>query len=240
MGAVRWWAVAFATVASVSCGAGGRDSASTTTLAEVEPALARTELAALDELGRLDVSALPPIGAAEAGHDLTERPPPTTAATRDEVAALAPALRAARNAAERFSVASRAISEGYLLGSPYAPGTGTHRVRYSLVDRPFDPAAPSMLLYDGDGPDARLVGLSYWITSPTPPEGFPGGEDVWHRHRGLCIERGLVRGEHLTSPDQCPRGVYLDGRNLWMLHVWVAPGVDNPWGLFASANPDLD
>ena len=45
-------------------------------------------------------------------------------------------------------------------------GVGTHWIKWSLVGRPFDPAAPSMLLFDGmPGRPIRLVGFSYWVES---------------------------------------------------------------------------
>jgi hypothetical protein len=55
----------------------------------------------------------------------------------------------------------------------------------------------------------------------------------------MCLEEGQPAGENLPDASQCPNGVYLDGRNLWMLHAWVVPGVENPWGTFATVNPEV-
>ena len=104
---------------------------------------------------------------------------------------------------------------------------------------PFDAAQPSMLLYDGNGPSARLAGLSYYSESPTMPTGFRAGGAQWHRHIGLCIVHGVLIGEGIVAPSACAHGLLLPGRNIWMLHVWVVPGMANTDGVFAPVNPAL-
>jgi hypothetical protein len=220
----------------VLAGDGGDDAAplrSTRTSSSPSPA---SERDALDALAALDATGSP---AAEHDHEAhrLDAPPPTSAVTGEAGARLARELDAARDRAIDLASASDALAAGYELGSPYAPGVGAHFVKWSLIDAPFDPARPSMLLYDGNGPGARLLGFSYWVASSSPPEGFTGGSDTWHRHFGLCIVDGQTRGEDLARAAQCARGTYLDGRNLWMLHAWVAPGPANRWGIFAAANP---
>ena len=63
-----------------------------------------------------------------------------------------------------------------------------------------------MILYDGTGDDARVVGLSYYIRhagDAEPTQGFTGDNDHFHRHVGLCIER---RRRHRRQHDH-RRGV---------------------------------
>ena len=65
----------------------------------------------------------------------------------------------------------------------------------SLLPPPnvFDPDKPTYLQYDGNGPDAKLVGMSWYVRSGAmPPEGFPGDNDWWHVHPELCLSGGLV------------------------------------------------
>ncbi len=210
----------------------------TTTFPRVRPS--PDELAALLELSRMDVSGLPdpPEHDVHSSHDLTSAPTtvPVDAATAELLAAQ---VQEAVDATAGLATARDATAQGYAFGSQFAPTVGTHYVRWSMVDQPFDPARPSMLLYDGEGPDAELVAFSYWVASPTAPEGFAGPNDVWHRHLRMCLVDGQPAGEGVTDPSQCPGGVLLDGRNLWMLHLWMVPGVENPWGQFAAVNPAL-
>jgi hypothetical protein len=123
------------------------------------------------------------------------------------------------------------------------PGLGAHFTSWKVVLRcRFEPERPAQLLYGGDGDDAHLVALSYFVVSHGPPEGFAGPNDQWHQHLGLCfrdaVNLGLVTRVGFTVV-QCHErgGTVLDGRDLWMLHAWVVPGYPNPWGVFASTNP---
>ena len=118
------------------------------------------------------------------------------------------------------------------------PGVGTHWVQWSQVAKPFDPAHPAMVLYDETSEPARLVGYSYWVQSPTEPIGFAGPNDRWHQHTGLCVVNGWVDREEAEGPATCA-GTYLAGGDLWMLHAWVVPGLENRLGKFASIHPSM-
>ena len=95
-----------------------------------------------------------------------------------------------------------------------------------------------MLLFDERRQPAVLVGYSYWLQSPTEPEGFAGYNDHWHQHTGLCVVNGWVDREEASSPTACA-GTYLAGGDLWMLHAWVVPGYRNRNGRFANTNMAL-
>ena len=157
------------------------------------------------------------------------------------VARLHAELEAARGVATTLSTVAIAERAGYRLTSRFIPGIGAHFVDWSRVTRPFDAGSPAMLLFDGDGPDASLVGFSYLVRSPSEPEGFRAGGAQWHRHVGLCLVHGLLVGENVADPASCAGGTgdLVPGRDLWMLHVWVVPGWANRLGRFAALNPRL-
>jgi hypothetical protein len=135
---------------------------------------------------------------------------------------------------------ARAAAAGYVQSSPQAPGVGTHWIDWTAIDVPFDPARPSMLLFDErPGRTPRLVGFSYWTRStPGPPDGYAGPNDGWHQHVGLCFVDGWLFRESMASRDDCG-GDWLNGTDLWMLHAWVVPGLPNPDGRFAGRHEAL-
>lgn len=154
---------------------------------------------------------------------------------------LARELRAAARVACRFRTTDDAKRAGYVMSANFTEGVGTHWTNWRLIDAPFDPARPAMLLYGPRLGATKLVGFSYWVRTgdPVGPAGFAGSADEWHRHHGLCFDRaGLLQREDVRSPRLCD-GVYLNGADMWMLHAWVVPGAANVWGLFAPLNPQL-
>ncbi len=145
---------------------------------------------------------------------------------------------AAQQAASRFDSLDKIRALGYVRSSAPIAGIGSHWVRWPQLAEPFDPAQPSMLLFDESREPARLVGFSYWLQSPTEPEGFAGPNDHWHQHQGLCVVNGWVDRERATGPEACA-GTFLAGGDLWMLHAWPVHGYDNADGRFATFNPKL-
>jgi hypothetical protein len=114
-------------------------------------------------------------------------------------------LAAARGAAHRYASAAAAAADGYVLASYFISGFGVHWINWARVTAPFDPAEPGMLLYDGDGTKAHLIGLSYYVRSPgdVPPEGFAGDNDRWHRHFGTCYSGSFLVGENVPDAGTC-------------------------------------
>jgi hypothetical protein len=133
---------------------------------------------------------------------------------------------------------AEATALGYVRATAPSAGIGTHWVLWSQIAKPFDPAVPSMLLFDERKTPPVLVGYSYALQSPTLPEGFAGPNDHWHQHRGLCVDGGWVVREQAAGPQACD-GTYIAGGDFWMLHAWVVPGWDNRKGDFAPFNPKL-
>jgi len=145
---------------------------------------------------------------------------------------------AAQRAVSRLDSIDEIVALGYVRSSAPIAGIGSHWVRWPGLAEPFDPAQPSMLLFDESRQPARLVGYSYWLQSATEPEGFAGSNDHWHQHQGLCIVNGWADRERATGPDACA-GTFFPGGDLWMLHAWPVAGYENMDGKFATFNPKL-
>jgi len=157
---------------------------------------------------------------------------------------LADEVELAAATAARYPTAADAQAAGYVMVTTYLPEIAAHWMNFSHVDDTFEVDEPEMLLYDGNGLDARIVGLSYYLVgSPdaAPTVGFAGGNTEYHRHVGLCVRGTLVVGNEQTTPEDCAArgGVKNDGSRTWMAHAWVVPGCESPWGVFSAANPKL-
>ena len=151
----------------------------------------------------------------------------------------------ARQTALAYPTAADATAAGYFKVTNYLPGIAAHYMNFRYVDGTFSITEPEMLLYDGNGPDAAIVGLSYYVMlagDAEPTQGFTGNNDHYHRHVGLCIRAGLVVGDTTTTEEECAArgGAKSGGSAGWMSHAWVVPGCESPWGLFSGANPMLD
>jgi hypothetical protein len=148
-------------------------------------------------------------------------------------------LHEARSSALRLMRRSHLESAGYYLGSYFVPGVGVHYIDWRRVGAKFDPAHPAMLLIDATpGHQTRLAGFSYWLRTTRPPAGFSGDGDVWHQHRGMCFVDGMLASDGVASARDCD-GTWVNGHDLWMLHVWIVPGYPNDAGMFAEQNDAL-
>jgi hypothetical protein len=163
-------------------------------------------------------------------------------ATRD---LLGQQLQIAHGVTLQYPTVADAEADGYHKVTGYVPCIGAHYIKTSNFAG-FDPAKPSMLLYDGTNPDSKIVGLSYAILGDPdkPPEGFAGPNDPWHKHDsngGLCLKGAVVVGAESTSDEQCAArgGHKLALHNLWMMHAWTADAWQSSWGVFSAENPDL-
>ncbi len=203
-------------------------------VALTRPPLPQAQQAALDVLAANDAGAVArpdPMPMAHFGPG-AEVPLGTT-----EQVQLDAEIAAATVAAAGLDTPQKALAAGYTQASRELAGIGSHWVNWTLIDKPFDPAKPSMLLYATIGGVQKLVGYSYFVQSDTEPKGFAGQNDMWHRHGSLCIVNGWLVGEG-EGKAECP-GTWLYASKLWMMHAWVAPGFENPWGLFGMMNPNV-
>lgn len=143
--------------------------------------------------------------------------------------------------AQQWPTRGEAEADGWRASVNYATGLGTHHARGNPLADTFDPTTPTFLQYGGNGPDAKLVGMSWFVNSgpDAPPEGFAGNNDWWHQHPYLCISNatGLV-----VFDGPCPSGVNgttVDLRNYWLLHVWIVPGWYHEPDVFMGEHPCL-
>lgn len=163
----------------------------------------------------------------------------------DECEELADELERTRQVAEKYPTAQDALDAGYFHVTPYLPAIAAHYINPAYTGE-FDIDNPAMLLYDGDGPDAQVVGVSHYITSDEEPDAdFTGPNDHWHRHVGLCLRphegNVMVAGATTLTEDQCAArgGSKNNGESSYMNHVWIVPGCESDYGLFSGANPAI-
>lgn len=159
--------------------------------------------------------------------------------------ALKQELALARDTALKYPTVLAVKAAGWRQVTPYVPGIAAHFMNFSLVDDKFEIDKPEMILYDGTGDDARVVGLSYFLRHPgsaEPTQGFTGNNDHYHRHDGLCVDATGVIGDSTTTEEDCKArgGRKQNGQAGWMSHAWVVPGCESPWGVFSGASPLLD
>ncbi len=180
------------------------------------------------------------------GHGGHAGPQPWTAMVdQAECVRLAEELALARETALSYPTAADAMAAGWVRVTTYVPGIAAHYMKFSLVDDRFEITQPEMLLYDGNGPEARMVGLSYYLRhsgDAEPTQGFTGPNDHYHRHVGLCTGPTGVIGDSTTTPEECQAlgGRKATASNGWMSHAWVVPGCESPWGVFSGASPILE
>jgi hypothetical protein len=149
----------------------------------------------------------------------------------------------ARDYAMQWPTAGEAEADGWHRIVPYAEGMGTHHVRdYAGLDDEFKGWEPEFLMYDGNGPDAELTGMAWWVQSEGgPPEGFMGDNDWWHQHLNVCLSQTLTWiGQNMT-PEQCAaqNGIHLPNDDWWMAHAWILPDWQLQFDVFQNHHPCL-
>ena len=176
----------------------------------------------------------------DASHEHEDAESAAAELTPDQSEGLAAQLAIAASTVPQLDTLEEAEAAGYVQGSAVSDGSGAHWIKWSLVDRPFDPEVPSMLLFEevkyGQGPE--LIAFSYWVSSAHEPEGFVGDTDRWHRHLGMCFENGWLANDGIPDSSSCT-GDWINGSDLWMLHAWIVPDMENGMGQFAVVNPRL-
>jgi hypothetical protein len=114
----------------------------------------------------------------------------------------------------------------------------------SVIDDVFEPNRPEYMQYDGDGPSAVLVGMSYYVRTDDgqPPEGFVGDNDWWHHHPTLCLslDTATVMGVNSTDANCNPvlnnsLNVHFD--DYYMLHVWIVDDMEFEADIHSAFHP---
>jgi hypothetical protein len=160
--------------------------------------------------------------------------------TPEEQAQVDAELAAAKAATAKYKSIDRAKADGYIQVTQFIPGLGLHLVNLKIGNRLFDPLRPQLLLYmPGKGGSWQLAGVGYQLAhlGDTPPEGFPGGADVWHFHQNLCFLPGGSVTITPTAEGCKARSGYFQKETAWLLHAWIWK--TNPNGVFTEVNPDV-
>jgi hypothetical protein len=160
----------------------------------------------------------------------------------DDCLALSQHLDNALAFAQQWPTLGEAEAAGWVRTVNYATGMGTHHrsPNSGVLPAPgvFNPDQPTYLQYGGNGPDAELVGMSWYVNSGSmPPEGFPGMNDWWHVHPQLCLRGGLVVRDGPCQPGD--NGTTVDLSDYWMVHTWIVPGWSYKPDLFINHHPCL-
>jgi len=165
--------------------------------------------------------------------------------------------------AEQYPTLGSAEAAGFRSTFAFIPGMGTHHglgsitpellqdptfdrhnpvIPNSVIDETFDPDQPEFLQYNGNGPNAVLVGMSYYVrtTNGLPPEGFPGNNDWWHHHPTLCVRPANAQAFAANTTDaQCTAqgGINLYMDDYYMLHVWLVDDLEYEADVHAPMHP---
>ncbi|HMJ78169.1 MAG TPA: hypothetical protein VK507_19465 [Iamia sp.] len=176
-----------------------------------------------------------------------------------ECAALQGYMAQAKAYAQQYPTRASAEAGGFRVSFEYFSGMGTHHSKNTFdeatINSPsfnrhdpilpgtatFDPTKPNTLQYDNDGPNAELVGMSWYIRSTTgPPAGFAGGVDWWHHHPRLCLSKRNPTIIGINGSDQgCSQsgGINLNMERYYMLHLWVVDDLEYAADAFAPMHP---
>lgn len=165
--------------------------------------------------------------------------------------------------AEQYPTLGAAVDAGFDNTFNFIPGMGTHHgldsispelladptfdplhpiIPNSIIDDVFDPAQPEFLQYNGNGRDAVLVGMSYYVRTDTglPPEGFVGNNDWWHHHPTLCLDRttAVASSPNISDATCASRdGVNVHLQDYYMLHLWVVDDLEYHADVHAPMHP---
>jgi len=158
-------------------------------------------------------------------------------------------LAEAEQAAMRLPTVAAAKAAGLILAGGMAPGVGAHYQTLGgssiagFSGSTFDPSKPASWIYASTANNAPVVGVMYESLSNTPPSGFVGPNDYWHRHTNVCVEYGHGQivvpfaADQNVTPQECAdvHGSFMK-KTVWMVHAWVVPGWESPEGVFSHAN----
>jgi len=173
---------------------------------------------------------------------------PAGTVTAEDLPALRDQIMRTREFALKYPTTEAAEAAGYRNTTSDVPFMGMHYLNFDMVRKgTFDPDMPTGLLFSkvDDGPP-KLVGVWFLLlpgvngnTREQEPAGFAGNLDMWHAHVGLCLVGTSSASENETRESCEAKGGSFTADLRWMMHVWVAPGFDNPDGTFIYLNSDL-
>jgi hypothetical protein len=147
----------------------------------------------------------------------------------------------------KYPTAGDATQDGWFRGTQHLYGIGAHYIRTAAFSgaATFDLLDPNIMLFDGNGPDAKFAGVS-WVLAEIP-DGFTGDHDSWHSHTSVCSEGGTITS---VSEDNSPvwlsesecvarGGSVMPLENDQMIHLWIGPEYIDDAPIFAHDHPKL-
>ncbi len=157
--------------------------------------------------------------------------------------------------AAKYKTGADAKKDGWVKATKSLYGIGAHWLKggvtgFATADGVFNIKEPNILLFDGEGDDAKLAGVSWILGMPTDPEGFTGPHDSWHRHDSVCfllseflvISEGEADGSPINlSAASCEDqgGQMFPISNLTMMHLWIGDEYISAGPIFAHDHPML-
>jgi hypothetical protein len=186
-----------------------------------------------------------------------------TALSWEDCRTLGAQMDLAKAFTEDYPTVAVAEAAGFYRSFNFYPGMGTHHGAFGAVtpailtdpsfnrfdpilpgkmDATFDPGEPEFLQFNGSGPDAELIGMSWYVRTEDgqPPEGFVGGNDWWHHHPRLCLSTVDARIVGVNSSEsQCAslNGILTYMHNYYMVHLWVVDDLEYHDDVFAPQHP---
>jgi hypothetical protein len=173
-------------------------------------------------------------------HDGSVPPPgtifgalPSSDVTPAEQTAATDLVLAARAALTRYADPAVAAADGYHVNGLAGIDFHASNPANENDGRILDPAHPETLVY-AVAPDGRPVLMGAMFLMPKIGEAGPtigGPLTVWHAHEDVCISLTPPGLSGLLSPlGTCPVGSILLPRTAEMIHIWIVPGVPEPFG----------
>lgn len=168
----------------------------------------------------------------------------------NDQAILSQQLSEAEQAAMEFPTVASAKAAGMILAGGMAPGVGAHyqEINGNLFkginpDGSINAAFPASWIYASTANNAPVVGIMYEAFGSSPPSGFIGPNDHWHRHANVCVQftGGKIAvpfaADQDVTPQECAdvHGQFMQ-KTVWMVHAWVVPGWESPQGVFSHDN----
>ncbi len=181
-----------------------------------------------------------------------------TELTSDEQVELDRQLAITQEVVAQYPTLGVALDAGFKRAGPFLPGLGIHYMNPKsgaagwnadgVIDDE-DVRQPFIIIFDGTDREAPIAGFMYYSGATEEPEGFPGTNDFWHYHSGVCnqfAEDGInapLGADRGGSPEDCNAvgGQYMD-KSQWMVHAWTVPGyemTDEQGGVFGEVNPKI-
>ena len=158
---------------------------------------------------------------------------PEREATPAERAAAGDLIIAARKALAKYADISVAAADGYNVKGITGIDFHASNPANENDGRVLDVAHPETLVYAA-APNGKPVLMGAMFLMPKIGEPGPtigGPLTVWHAHQHVCISLTPLGLAGLLSPlGTCPVGTIDLALTAQMIHIWIVPGVPEPFG----------